>query len=234
MRVNLARLSLLVVALVAAAACSDPADRDPVAGDAATEPADTATAPADAAPEPAQPAAERPGGEIVLAVEQWPECLNPFTSCANATWMIWSVLVHVLPGLMEYDINNNIGASPVLVEAPTVENGGAVLNDDGTLTITYRLNDEARWSDGTPITSTDVWFTWRAKLDTEGSLNTIGYELITDVDHDDPHTAVVTFSEPYAPWRYLFGTILPAHAFDGSTDISGHWNDSIPISGGPW
>ncbi|MXW88148.1 MAG: hypothetical protein F4Z54_01095, partial [Acidimicrobiaceae bacterium] len=234
MRVNLARLSLLVVALVAAAACSDPADRDPVAGDAATEPADTATAPADAAPDPAQPAAERPGGEIVLAVEQWPECLNPFTSCANATWMIWSVLVHVLPGLMEYDINNNIGASPVLVEAPTVENGGAVLNDDGTLTITYRLNDEARWSDGTPITSTDVWFTCRAKLDTEGSLNTIGYELITDVDHDDPHTAVVTFSEPYAPWRYLFGTILPAHAFDGSTDISGHWNDSIPVSGGPW
>ena len=177
---------------------------------------------------------DRPGGEIVLAVEQWPECLNPFTSCANATWMIWSVLVHVLPGLMEYDIDNNIRASPVLAEAPTVENGGAVLNDDGTLTITYRLNDEARWSDGTPITSTDVWFTWRAKLDTEGSLNTIGYDLITDVDHDDPHTAVVTFSEPYAPWRYLFDPILPAHAFDGSTDISGHWNDSIPVSGGPW
>ncbi|MCY4664797.1 MAG: ABC transporter substrate-binding protein [Acidimicrobiaceae bacterium] len=28
--------------------------------------------------------------------------------------------------------------------------------------------------------------------------------------------------------------ILPAHAFDGETDISSHWNDSIPISGGPW
>ena len=127
---------------------------------------------------PAAP--ERPGGEIVLAVEQWPECLNPLTSCANATWLIWSVLVHVLPGLMEFDINNNIRASPVLVEAPTVENGGAVLNADGTLTITYSLSDEARWSDGVPITSTDVWFTWRAKLDTEGSLNTIGYDLITD------------------------------------------------------
>ena len=182
-------------------------------------------------------AADRPGGEIVLAVEQWPECLNPLTSCNNATWLLWSVLVHVRPSLMEFDINNNIGASPLLVEAPTVDNGGAVLNDDGTLTITYRLNPEARWSDGTPITSTDVWFTWRAVIDTEGSLNTIGYDLITDVGHDDPRTAVVTLSEPYAPWRELFGGldgILPAHAFDGETDISGHWNDSIPISGGPW
>ena len=173
----------------------------------------------------------------MLAVEQWPECLNPLTSCNNATWLLWSVLVHVRPGLMEFDVNNNnIGASPVLVEAPTVDNGGAVLNDDGTLTITYRLNPEARWSDGTPITSTDVWFTWRAIIDTEGSLNTIGYDLITDVGHDDPQTAIITFSEPYAPWRELFGGldgILPAHAFDGETDISGHWNDSIPISGGP-
>ena len=55
--------------------------------------------------------------------------------------------------------------------------------------------------------------------------------------HDDPHTAIVTFSEAYASWRELFGGldgILPAHAFDGETDISGQWNDSIPISGGPW
>ena len=223
---------LLVAALIAVAACGGSTDID-----GATEPAGTAAGSADTVTEPAEPAPDRPGGEIVLAVEQWPECLNPVTSCRNATWLLWSVLVHVRPALMEFDVNNNIGASPLLVEAPTVDNGGAVLNDDGTLTITYRLNPEARWSDGTPITSTDVWFTWRAIIDTEGSISTIGYELITDVDHDDPHTAVVTLSEPYAPWRELFGGldgILPAHAFDGETDISGHWNDSIPISGGPW
>ena len=223
---------LLLVAALIAAACGGSTD-----GDSATEPAVTTAGTADTAPAAAEPDAGRPGGEIVLAVEQWPECLNPLTSCNNATWLSWSVLVHVRPRLMEFDVNNNIRASPMLVEAPTVDNGGAVLNDDGTLTITYRLNPEARWSDGTPITSTDVWFTWRAIIDTEGVLNTIGYDLITDVGHDDPHTAVITLSEPYAPWRELFGGldgILPAHAFDGETDISGHWNDSIPISGGPW
>ena len=237
---------LLVVLALTAGACGGSTDDAESAGDPAG--AEDAAAGAENAseadsPEPGTDGAEsaaspeRPGGEIVLAVEQWPECLNPLTSCRNATWLLWSVLVHVRPGLMEFDINNNIQASPLLVEAPTVDNGGAVLNDDGTLTITYRLNPEARWSDGTPITSTDVWFTWRATIDTEGSLNTIGYDLITDVDHGDPHTAIITFSEAYAPWRELFGGldgILPAHAFDGETDISGHWNDSIPISGGPW
>ena len=221
---------LLAVLALVAGACGDAGDlagsQDSASGADSTEAGNEATE-----------APERPGGEIVLAVEQWPECVNPLTSCANASWLSWSVLVHLLPRLMEFDVDNNIVASPVLVEAPTLENGGAVLNDDGTLTITYRLNGEARWSDGTPITSTDVWFTWRARLDTEGSLNTIGYDLITDVGHDDPHTAIVTFSQAYASWRELFGGldgILPAHAFDGETDISGHWNDSIPISGGPW
>ena len=179
-------------------------------------------------------AVDRPGGEIALAVEQWPECLNPLTACSNATWLSWSVLVHLQPGLMEFDERNNLRASPVLAETPTADNGGAVPNADGTFTVTYRLNSEARWSDGTPITSTDVWFTWRAILDTEGSLNTVGYDLITDVNHDDPQTAIIAFSERYAPWRTLFGGIVPAHGFDGETDISGYWNDSIPISGGPW
>ena len=219
-----------MVALIATA-CGGSAESD-----GATDTADTAATPTDAS-QPAAPAVDRPGGEIVLAVEQWPECLNPLTSCNNATWLLWSVLVHLRPSLLEYDEWNNLRASPVLVEAPTVDNGGVVRHPDGTFTVSYRLNDEARWSDGTPITSTDVWFTWRAVLDTEGSLNTIGYELISDVNHDDPQTAVITFSEPYAPWRTLFGGLdgfLPAHAFDGETDISGHWNDEIPISGGPW
>ena len=221
---------LLVAALIAAAACGGS-----TGSDGATDPPVTTAGSADTVPEPAEPdAPSRPGGEIVLAVEQWPECLNPLTSCANASWLGWSVLVHLQTGLMEYDEGNNLGASPVIVEEPSPDNGGVETHPDGGFTVTYRLNQDARWSDGTPITSTDVWFTWRAVLDTEGSLNDIGYDLITDVGHSDPHTAVIMFSEPYAPWRQLFGALLPAHGFDGQTEISGYWNDSIPISAGPW
>ena len=177
---------------------------------------------------------EATGGELILAVEQWPECLNPVTSCANASWTLWSVNTHILPRLMELDLQNNYRVSPTLLEEPTTANGGLQVADDGTFTLTFRLDPDAVWSDGTPMTSTDVWYTWRARLDTAGTLDTSGYKLITDVSTDDPHVAVVTFSEPYAPWRDLFDPVLPAHHLGPDTDIADRWNDSIPISGGPW
>lgn len=178
----------------------------------------------------------RSGGEIVLAVSQWPECLNPLTHCSNSSWLHYSVLDHLLPGLVEYDSDNSLRASPLLLEVPSVDNGGVVVNGDGSFVVTYRLDPDARWSDGEPVTSVDVWFTWRAVLDTEGSTNSVGsgYDLITEVNHDDPHTAVVSYGQPYAPWLYKFTRLLPAHAFDGDTDISGYWNDLIPVSSGPW
>ena len=167
-------------------------------------------------------------------MEQWPECLNPITSCANASWTLWSVTTHVLPRLMELDLQNNYQASPTLLEEPTTANGGLAVAGDGTFTITFRLHPEAVWSDGTPITGDDVRFTWRARLDTDGTLDTDGYELITGIDTTDPKVAVVTFSEPYAPWRDLFDPLLPAHHLGPGTNVAGAWNDSIPISGGPW
>ena len=216
---------MLVVAMLGAACSSDSATSVDDSEPPVTESAESGE------PE-GQDAAS--GGTLVLAVEQWPECINPVTSCANATWTIWSVLIHYLPRLMELDQTNTYVASSLLVEAPTVANGGLATADDGTFTLTYRLNPGATWSDSTPITSTDVWFTWRAGLDTTGTLSTIGLDLITDVDHSDPHTAVITFSEPYAPWPTLFSGLLPAHELGPDTDIADKWNDEITVSGGPW
>ncbi|WP_419554391.1 hypothetical protein [Candidatus Poriferisodalis sp.] len=59
------------------------------------------------------------GGTLVLAVEQWPECLNPVTSCRNATWTLWSTLIHVLPRLMELDTKNTYVASSRPTTAPS-------------------------------------------------------------------------------------------------------------------
>src|SRR5215211_3970304 len=43
------------------------------------------------------------GGSIVIAAEQWPECLSPITSCANASWLPWTGWQYVMPRLMEID-----------------------------------------------------------------------------------------------------------------------------------
>ncbi|MXV91015.1 MAG: hypothetical protein F4004_10095 [Acidimicrobiia bacterium] len=240
-------VSLLLVAAACGSGDSDqPSDAGaaPPAGEqsgdgrtAATEVSPETAAPTgtdDAATSEAGTETAGGGGELILAVEQWPECLNPVTSCANASWTLWSVNTHVLPRLMELDLQNNYQASPTLAEEPTTDNGGLQVADDGTFTLTYRLHPDAVWSDGTSMTSSDVWYTWRARLDTDGTLNTVGYELITDVNTDDPQVAVVTFSEPYAPWRDLFDPILPAHHLGPDTNIADRWNDEISISGGPW
>lgn len=121
-----------------------------------------------------------------------------------------------------------------LSEAPSTGNGDVVVNEDDTFSVTYRLDPSAVWSDGEPITSKDVWFIWQAIIDTEGSISRKGYDLITDINYDDPQVAVITYQQPYAPWCYMFDGLLPEHAFDGNTDISGYWNDMITVSGGPW
>lgn len=202
---------------------------DGSASSTASEPPTTSAGPA-ATTAAADAAA---GGSVVFAAEQWPQCVNPVTSCANSSWLTWSVLTHVLPRLMELTPGGTYQASPLLAEAPTLDNG---LITEDPFTVTYRLRDDAVWSDGTPITSEDIRFTWRAVMDTTGTLSTAGFDLITDVATPDPTTAVVSFSSPYAPWADVFGGtgfVLKADEF-ASTDLADDMLDSIPFSGGPW
>jgi peptide/nickel transport system substrate-binding protein len=241
-------IAALTAFALAAAACGGDDDADSAAepdepsGDATAEPPAEEPATEEPAEEPAaeEPATEEPmdegepGGSVVFAAEQWPECLNPVTSCANASWLTWSVTAHILPRLMEIDTEGNYLASPVLTEAPSLENG--MITQD-PFTVTFRLRDDAVWSDGTPMTSEDIRFTWRAVMDTTGTLSTAGFDLITDVATPDDKTAVVMFEEDYAPWGDLFGGgtgfFLKADEFEG-TDVADEMLDAIPWSGGPW
>jgi len=40
-------------------------------------------------------------GQIVIGAEQWPECLNPLTSCANSSWMVWTTAFPLLPAIWD-------------------------------------------------------------------------------------------------------------------------------------
>jgi len=177
------------------------------------------------------------GGEIVLGAEQWPECVNPITQCANSSWTHWAIDAHVLPKLMELDPEGNYNPSPVLDGEPELSGEGTD-NGSGPFTITYRLNPDAVWDDGTPITSEDVRFTWQAYMGTAGAVSLAGWDQIEDVDASDPQTAVVTFKQPYAAWGENWGGnanyLLKADAFDGRTDLSNEMISDLPFSGGPW
>ena len=120
-------------------------------------------------------------GTLVLGAEQFPECLNPITSCANSSWMHWAVDEHVLPRLMELAPDGEYVPSPLLDGDPVLAGEG--VDDSGDpFTVTYTLNADANWSTGGPITCTDIAFTWQATLDTAGTLTTVGFEDITSVE----------------------------------------------------
>jgi peptide/nickel transport system substrate-binding protein len=38
-------------------------------------------------------------GQIVIGAEQWPDCLNPITECANSSWYVWTTAFKVLPSV---------------------------------------------------------------------------------------------------------------------------------------
>jgi peptide/nickel transport system substrate-binding protein len=81
------------------------------------------------------------------------------------------------------------------IDVPTLDNGDAVMVGDGTdqhLETTFRLRQDAKFSDGTPFTADDVIFSWKMTLNPQWSASA-GNDLETkysDVVAKDPHTVV--------------------------------------------
>jgi peptide/nickel transport system substrate-binding protein len=186
------------------------------------------------------PTAGRSGGSVTLGTREYPECLNPITGCASATGTWWTVLEHVMPRAMELDAKGNFVASPLLMEAPSLENDGLTRNP---FTVTFHLLPDASWADGTPITSRDFDFTWRAFMNTTDAYQTAGYDQITSIDTGDPKAAVVHFKSVYTDWADLFGgafgglfeeAAFPQYLNDPTPDLANEMQADIPFSGGPW
>lgn len=93
--------------------------------------------------------------------------------------------------LTQYDHDYNV--IPVLAErVPSIEDGTWVVNNDGTMTMTWHLRKNVKWHDGTPFTSKDVRFSWEFVNDR--SLPTVRRPIHTNVtamDLPDENTVVM-------------------------------------------
>lgn len=159
------------------------------------------------------PLASADGRKILrVAYEREVDVLNAFTS-----QMLVDVHFSMVEGLVTTDENNTY--VPVLArEIPTVENGGIVESADGTVEMTWPLQEGVRWHDGEAFTSEDVCFTWDFVTD-EGSqvYNRDWYTGIVDCAMPDDHTVVFTWDGPYGYYAGLFEAILPEHVLGGMT-----------------
>ncbi len=125
--------------------------------------------------------------------------------------------------------------------APTLEQCADITYDytqpasSGGMTVTYDINPDAVWDDGSPITAADFKATWEASLNTPGSVVTGGYDQIISVEAGtSDKQVVVDFKTVYGPWRLLFSGLLKAAALDNPMDISTQFQETLPFSARPW
>jgi len=87
---------------------------------------------------------------ISILVEQEPPQLDAMKSTDTTSA---SILGHVMEGLLRYDVNNNLVAGAA--ERWDIRADGA----------TFWIREDARWSDGKPVTAHDFRFAWRTALE---------------------------------------------------------------------
>ncbi|GAB4225896.1 MAG: peptide ABC transporter substrate-binding protein [Stanieria sp.] len=113
--------------------------------------------------------------------------------------------------------NNNNELVPILAEEiPSETNGG--LAADGK-SVTWKLKQGIKWSDGTPFTAADVVFTYQFITNPQvGSVSAGTYEVIKSVEAIDEHTVKINFKEVNPAWALVFvgtqGMILPKHIYE--------------------
>jgi peptide/nickel transport system substrate-binding protein len=169
------------------------------------------------------------GGDIVVAAGGEPGCMDWISTCAGSAWGIWTVQTNTMPRAYDFTRDNQYKPSILLTGEADVQAGQEQV-------VTYHLNPRAVWSDGQPITSHDFKYTWDQVAHGQNIHDQSGYKNIVSVDDSDPHSAVVTFSQPFADWRKLFGGaygLLPSHFLEGH-DRDALMKDGYAWSGGPW
>lgn len=174
-------------------------------------------------------------GLLRIAVNEEPKNLNPLLAATTAEIFIDRLMFEPL---ISADPHGN--PVPMLAaDVPSQANGG--ISRDG-LTILYRLRP-ARWSDGVPVTSHDVAWSWSA---IENGNNDVvsrhGYDDVRSIETPDAQTVIVHLKRPFSPFVNTFFAesdqpydIAPQHVLARYPDIN-HipFNAAPAVSDGPF
>lgn len=134
-------------------------------------------------------------GQLNVLIWQAPSTMNPYMSAGSKDMLAASF---VLEPLIRFNGAGNM--VPFLVkEIPTLENGG--ISEDLT-TITYKLTEGIKWSDGSAMTAEDAVFTWQyCTAEGGGCAQTDYYAGVKNVEAPDAQTIKITFDQP-TPYPY--------------------------------
>jgi peptide/nickel transport system substrate-binding protein len=175
-------------------------------------------------------------GHLRIAVVQEPKSLNPLLASTTDDIFIDRFMFEPL---VSADPKGN--PIPMLAAiVPTQANGG--ISRDG-LTVTYHLDKNAKWSDGVPVTSRDVKWSWQAIMNpNDNVISRHGYDIVRSIDTPDDRTAVVHLNERFAPFVNTFFaesdqpySVAPAHVLEKYPNINQlPFNQEPTVTDGPF
>ncbi|MEA2001955.1 MAG: ABC transporter substrate-binding protein [Actinomycetota bacterium] len=183
------------------------------------------------APEPVR------GGSVIVADDQEPPTLNPYAPGGDS--FIVSIIGQAhLAGVSDIDATTLELIPELVVELPSVGNGGVTVNDDGTMTVRWEIREEALWSDFFPITGDDLAFTleFREAMNQcwpDDDFRPEPFQLGGEIETIDAKTIVIRFDQPGLEYEQLFEWVVPQHAVAGS-DYCEDWNDEMWPAAGPF
>jgi len=170
------------------------------------------------------------GGTITLGMGSYPLTFRLMGPNSNDAFAGWNRAFTFAFGL--------VGRHPVTDNyIPWVATHWSIQEDQRT--IYFRLDPDARWSDGTPITAADFVFTlemMRSEHIVDPFYNNYARNFYESVDRIDDHTLRVVGTRP--SWRPLsdYGGIwpTPAHATVLDADWVSRSNNQYQIGAGPY
>lgn len=214
-------------------------------GGGSTASSNPSTAP-QASGAPSQPAAGD-AQNISVCVASEPQTMDP---TQNQTLDGGMMFLHLFEGLYKY-VDDGSGNAVI---APGLSDGEPQIteNADGTYTYTFKLRDDAKWSDGQSVKASDFVYSWQRLVNpaTAAAYNyilsmvvnaneiTAGTKDYTElaVSAPDDHTFVVelTYNCPYFLEICAFATCMPLREDIISANENWTQSPATYVSNGPY
>ena len=171
----------------------------------------------------ANPASAADNKVLTVGITEDVDNLNPFKGINAESYEAWQVMYNYLTGYSQKDFSPVPELATAWVESPDHK------------TWTYTIQSGVKWSDGVPLTSADVAYTFNRIL--HGKVEQVNYgnyvASITSVTAPNPTTVVMKVSRPSPIMIHLQVPILPEHIWKNVSEkqVSSYKNQ--PTAGHP-
>ncbi|MFE6735361.1 ABC transporter substrate-binding protein [Microbacterium sp. NPDC057650] len=177
-----------------------------------------------AADSSAPPSSKSDAKTLRIATSGFVDSFNPFTS-------IYLTPTNILRYTYEFLVQNSQeDGSPTtgLAEKWEPTEGGTVW--------TFTLQDGLKWSDGEPITSADVAYTYQSMIDDPamGVANGGLLANVSSIETPDDKTVVLNMKEPQASNPGVEIPVVPKHVWEKIDNPAEYANDKDVVGSGPF